>query len=102
VGERVSTARLLQAERFRDLPGVRCNAGMTSRQVRRFCPADSATTEFLRQAVERFRFSARAYDRILKVARTVADLEASAPLERRHVAEAVQYRALDRDFWQHG
>lgn len=102
VGERVSAARLLQARRFQDHPGVRCNAGMTSRQVRRFCPADGSVTEFLQQAVERFGFSARAYDRILKVARTVADLEGSAALARRHVAEAVQYRALDRDFWQHG
>lgn len=98
VASRVAAARALQLERFGG-SGIFSNAGMGARQVRAHCRLGPATAAFLRQAVEHFGFSARAYDRILKVSRTVADLSGSPVIERGHVAEAVQYRALDRDYW---
>ncbi|NLP04532.1 YifB family Mg chelatase-like AAA ATPase [Candidatus Fermentibacteria bacterium] len=98
VAARVAAARALQIERFGG-SGIFCNAGMGTRQARVHCRLSPGTAAFLREAVEHFGFSARAYDRILKVSRTVADLSGSPVIERVHVAEAVQYRALDRDYW---
>ncbi len=98
VAERVAAARSLQLERFGG-SGVFCNAGMGTRQTRAHCRLSPATAAFLREAMDHFGFSARAYDRILKVSRTVADLSGSPVIERSHVAEAVQYRALDRNCW---
>lgn len=100
IASRVTAARRRQLQRFEHGRKVFCNARMTSAQVRRHCPLDSGTARFLRDAVDRFGFSARAYDRILKLARTIADLDASDAIGAAHIAEAVQYRALDRDFWQ--
>jgi magnesium chelatase family protein len=78
---------------------VTCNARMTSRQLRKHCVLDQQSIELLKEAVINVNLSARAYDRILKVARTIADLAASPRIQPDHLAEAVQYRALDRSLW---
>ncbi|CAM3294203.1 YifB family Mg chelatase-like AAA ATPase [Rhodothermus bifroesti] len=96
---RVVAARQLQAERFRDLPGVYCNAQMPARLVRRYCTLDSEGQQLMKMAIHRLGLSARAYDRILKVARTIADLAGSASLRPEHLSEAIQYRSLDRESW---
>jgi magnesium chelatase family protein len=100
VRARVTEARRLQLERFRGHPRLFCNAQMASTHVRRHCRLDGETSAFIRGAVEHYGFSARAYDRILKLARTISDLDSSPGIGREHIAEAVQYRALDRDYWQ--
>lgn len=95
IRERVEGARQIQRERFR-----RCNSDMTSRQLRKFCALDPSSRRLLISAIERLGLSARAHDRILKVARTIADLEACESIQSAHVAEAVQYRALDRGYFR--
>ena len=95
IRERVEVARAIQRERFRG-----CNADMTARQIRKFCELDPSSRRLLRSAIERLGLSARAHDRILKVARTIADLGACEQIESAHVAEAVQYRALDRAYFR--
>lgn len=99
VRERVVKARDIQAERFIEWKGVYCNAQMTSKLIRKFCVLDAAGMALLKNAMERLGLSARAYDRILKVSRTIADLEGSPAIKPEHVAEAIQYRSLDRDTW---
>lgn len=99
VRERVVKAREIQAERFIEWKEVYANAQMSSKQIRKFCMLDSAGTALLKNAMERLGLSARAYDRILKVSRTIADLEGSESIQSHHVAEAIQYRSLDRDTW---
>ena len=99
---RVNEARSRQAERFRFRKGVFCNAHMSSRDLRQHCRVDSRGHELLQAAIERMGLSARAYDRILKVSRTIADLEGVLDVGQRHVAEAVQYRSLDRQLWMRG
>jgi magnesium chelatase family protein len=94
--ERVCRARVRQAERFKDTPGMHCNGQMGPGEIRRYCRASPEVTSLLRTALDRLRLSARAYHRILKVARTIADLDESGELGAAHVAEAIQYRALDR------
>ncbi|HYF39647.1 MAG TPA: YifB family Mg chelatase-like AAA ATPase, partial [Gemmatimonadales bacterium] len=93
---RVEAARAIQQRRFHDQPGVHANAHMTSRDLRRHCRLSVEAESVLRQAVTRMGLSARAYYRILKIARTIADLAGTAELTTAHVAEAVQYRSLDR------
>jgi magnesium chelatase family protein len=100
VAARVAAARRRQTTRFERCRGVFCNAAMSSSQIRRYCRHDEGVADLLRQAVDHYGFSARAYDRILKLSRTIADLEGADDISRVHVAEAVQYRALDRDYWQ--
>lgn len=95
IRERVENARRIQAERFRDT-GYYCNAHMTNKDMREFCQLDPAGKELLRQAAQRFSLSARAYTRILKLARTIADLEGVGEIGVGHLAEAIQYRSLDR------
>ncbi len=95
VRARVCAAREVQRERF-ERRGIHCNAQMGPRDIREFCTVDGAVRELLRDAIQRLSLSARAYDRILKVARTIADLSGSSSIGADHVAEAIQYRTLDR------
>lgn len=99
IRERVIRARKIQEERYRDFRDVHCNAQMTTRLLHRFAEPDEAGREMLREAMNRLQLSARAYSRILKVARTIADLAGSEKVESMHVAEAVGYRNLDRGSW---
>ena len=99
VRARVEAARSVQAARFADDPGTFCNAQMTSRHVRQWCALDDAGGRLLQSAMTRLGLSARAHDRILKVARTIADLDGAARLGPAHLAEAIQYRSLDRAGW---
>jgi len=95
IRERVNRARDLQLNRFRG-SALYCNAQMGARELQAWCGVDSAGDRLLELAVNRLGLSARAYTRILKVARTIADLEASGPIEPHHLSEAIQYRSLDR------
>ena len=97
IRERVVKAREIQTERFRNVKGVHCNAQMTSALLRQYAQPDEKGLARLRDAMERLNMSARAYDRILKVARTIADLESSADVKQHHIAEAINYRNLDRE-----
>ncbi len=99
IRKRVMQARDIQAERFKEHPGVYCNAIMGSKLLKEVCVLDNACTALLKTAMERLNLSARAYDRILKVSRTIADLSASPTIKPEHVAEAIQYRSLDREGW---
>lgn len=96
---RVIKARQIQQERFKDTPGIHCNAQMTERMIHQYAEPDSESLEMLRLAMEKLSLSARAYSRILKVARTIADLEGSEKVRSPHIAEAVGYRNLDRGDW---
>jgi magnesium chelatase family protein len=96
VRERVCRARERQRERFAKRPGLYANAHMRSQDLREFCRVDEAADSLLRTAISRLGFSARAYHRILKIARTIADLDSAANIGTAHVAEAIQYRSLDR------
>lgn len=99
IRERVIKAREVQAERFKDSPGVYANAQMSSNQLKQICVLDNASQNLLKAAMEKLNLSARAYDRILKVSRTIADLEGSEKIQAQHLAEAIQYRSLDREGW---
>ena len=99
IRERVIIARQIQEERFRDVPSIHSNAQMTERMIHRYAEPDEAGIEMLRVAMERFSLSARAYNRILKVARTIADLAGSECVLSDHLAEAISYRNLDRGDW---
>ena len=96
---RVVSARTVQNKRFAQNEGVYCNAQMSTRQLREVCRIDKAGQELLRNAIDKLNLSGRAYDRILKVGRTIADLEGSNQIETHHIAEAIQYRSLDREGW---
>ncbi len=93
--ERVKGAREVQAERFQRMK-IHTNADMGSRQIRKFCEIDQESDSLLERAMDRLGLSARAHSRILKIARTIADLEGEANIKADHVAEAIQYRSLDR------
>jgi magnesium chelatase family protein len=99
IRERVVQARAIQANRFKDQQSIYCNAMMPSNMVKDVCAVGEAGKTLLKTAMERLGLSARAYDRILKVSRTVADLSASEDIKVEHLAEAIQYRSLDRDGW---
>ncbi len=96
IRKRVEAARKIQLQRFKDYPHIFCNARMEAKEIRRFCRLDESGNELLRLAITKLGLSARAYDRILKVARTIADLSASENILPSHVSEAIQYRSLDR------
>ena len=96
---RVVEARALQRRRFQGLPGLYCNAQMRHREIHRFCHLTLEGQALLKKAVQTLGFSARAYDRVLKVSRTIADLAGSEEILPEHLAEAIQYRALDRSTW---
>ena len=99
VRDRVINARQIQELRFRDTDGVYCNAQMSSKQLRTYAVPDKAGSELLKNAMQRLNLSARAYDRILKVSRTIADLDDSENILSHHLAEAINYRNLDREGW---
>jgi magnesium chelatase family protein len=99
VRERVIKARIIQEERFKDYPGIYCNAQMTPKMLHTFVEPDKDGLSRLKAAMERLSLSARAYDRILKVSRTIADLEGAEHIAGHHVAEAINYRNLDRENW---
>jgi magnesium chelatase family protein len=98
IRERVEEARIIQRERY-DGDGIFCNAQMTKKQIREYCNIDDNAKNLLYKAMEKLNLSTRAYDRILKVARTIADLEPSEKIEISHLSEAIQYRSLDRKLW---
>ena len=99
IRERVVAARKIQDERFKGYKSVHCNAQMSEKMLREFAQPDAQSLEMLRMAMERLSLSARAYNRILKVARTIADLAGSEKVESMHIAEAIGYRNLDRGDW---
>jgi magnesium chelatase family protein len=98
--ERVIAARRIQQQRFRASRRVTCNARMGTRELKTHCALDETTLELLQIAMTEYNLSARAYDRILKVARTIADLAGSDHITSDHVSEAVGFRALDRQLWR--
>ena len=97
IRERVVAAR--HRQRFKGKARVTCNARMGTRELKAYCALDEATMELLKMAMAELKLSARAYDRILKVARTIADLAGSEPITSEHISEAIQYRSLDRQLW---
>ena len=99
IRERVIKARDIQEERFKEVKGVHCNAQMSERMIHQYAEPDEAGVNLLRMAMERLHLSARAYNRILKVARTIADLDGSEKVLTSHLAEAISYRQLDRGDW---
>ena len=99
IRKRVAEARKIQSARFAEFENIHYNAQMGVKQIREFCRLDETSLQLLKTAMERLNLSARAYDRILKVARTIADLDASQDLNGNHISEAIQYRSLDRDGW---
>lgn len=99
IRERVIKARNIQEERFKDEDGVYCNAQMTPKMLAKYASPDEAGLSLLKTAMDRFNLSARAYDRILKVSRTIADLDNSEKIMPKHLAEAINYRNLDRQTW---
>jgi len=99
VRQRVIAARKIQNERFKQYSEIHSNAQMSSTQVRERCQIDQQGTQLLKVAMEKLGLSARAYDRILKVARTIADMEQETNIQNHHLAEAIQYRSLDRENW---
>ena len=99
IRERVINARAIQLKRFSTKKNMYCNADMQSKDIREFCEIDTASEELLKMAITKLGLSARAYDRILKVARTIADLAGEEKITAAHISEAIQYRSLDRAMW---
>lgn len=99
IRDRVIKARDIQAQRFKDEDGIYCNAQMTPKLLAKYASADETGLQLLKTAMDKFNLSARAYDRILKVSRTIADLDSSEKIEPKHLAEAINYRNLDRETW---
>jgi magnesium chelatase family protein len=99
IRERVNRARRIQIARFKDREHMFCNAHMEAKEIRAYCRIDEKGDDLLRMAITRLGLSARAYDRILKVSRTIADLEGVTDIQPEHISEAIQYRSLDRNLW---
>ncbi len=99
IRERVLAMRDIQAQRYRDLPQVRCNADLPASHLQHFCPLEPAAAVILRNAMDELGLTARAYTRILRVARTIADMDRATTIAQAHLFEAIQYRALDRTLW---
>ena len=99
IRERVIKARQIQEVRYKDFKGIHSNAQMTERMIHEFAEPDAESLNMLRMAMERLKLSARAYSRILKVARTIADLDGSEKVQSIHIGEAIGYRSLDRGDW---
>ena len=96
---RVNVARNIQLERYKEI-GIFCNAELDSNLLEKFCKLDKKSQEIMQKAFERFGLSARAHDKILKIARTIADLDNSKEIQYKHIAEAIQYRALDTSYFR--
>jgi magnesium chelatase family protein len=99
IREKVIRAREMQEKRYENNPGIYCNAQMSSKMLKEICVISQVGANLLKAAMEKLSLSARAYDRILKVSRTIADLSASEEIKPEHLAEAIQYRSLDREGW---
>ena len=99
VRNRVIAARKFAANRMSGEAGIYCNAQLSSAQIRTYCPMDDAAKAVIKSAYERLGMSARGYDRILRVARTIADIDGKEILSASHIAEAIQYRSLDKKYW---
>jgi magnesium chelatase family protein len=99
IRERIVRAREYQRQRFRSEPKVNCNARMAARQLKQHCKLSGDSQELIRVAMTELNLSARAYDRILKVSRTIADLDGKTEIAPGHVSEAIQYRTFDRTLW---
>jgi magnesium chelatase family protein len=99
IRKRVIAARKIQEERYKDYKGIHCNAQMTTKLFRQYCDIDQECQDLMKVAMDRLGLSARAYDRILKVARTIADLDNSERITATHLSEAINYRSLDRESW---
>jgi magnesium chelatase family protein len=99
IRSRVVDSREIQKIRFASQPGVYCNAQMSSKMLKQICKINADGVQLLKTAMDRLGLSARAYDRILKVSRTIADLAGSTEIKTEHLAEAIQFRSLDRDGW---
>jgi magnesium chelatase family protein len=99
IRDRVIKAREVQEQRYKDRNGIYCNAQMSSNMLKEICVINTVGVNLLKAAMEKLNLSARAYDRILKVARTIADLSNSDEIRPEHLAEAIQYRSLDREGW---
>lgn len=99
IRKRVTEAREVQTKRYADNKNIHYNAQMSGKHIREFCKIDDSSKELLKTAMERLNLSARAYDRILKVSRTIADIEGCEQIKNDHISEAIQYRSLDRDGW---
>ena len=99
IRERVIKAREIQAERYSSYEGIYCNAQIGSKMLKEICDTDAGGQTLLKTAMNKLNLSARAYDRILKVSRTIADLAGSSNIKTEHLAEAIQYRSLDREGW---
>jgi len=99
IRERVVNARLIQAKRYEDKEDIHCNAQMSTKMLHTICRITDEGTQLLKVAMDRLGLSARAYDRILKVSRTIADLAGSDDIKTEHLAEAINFRSLDREGW---
>jgi magnesium chelatase family protein len=99
IRERVITARQRQQHRFASRPKITCNARMGSKELSKYCQLSEETRELLKMAMCEYNLSARAYDRILKVSRTIADLRGGGDISSDDISEAIQYRSLDRQLW---
>lgn len=99
IRKRVTAAREIQSKRFKNFENIHYNAQMSVKQIRKFCVLSNESLALLKNAMEKLNLSARAYDRILKVSRTIADLANSSDISPDHIAEAIQYRSLDREGW---
>jgi magnesium chelatase family protein len=95
----VIEARQIQEKRFEGVTGTHCNAQMSSKLLRKVCHLDDACNAILKVAMEKLGLSARAFDRIIKVSRTIADIDKQPEIKAEHMAEAIQYRSLDRESW---
>ena len=99
IRKRVVQARNIQEERYKFYPDIHCNAQINTKLLRQYCVVESEGLELLKNTMDKLGLSARAYDRILKVARTIADLAGSANINNEHLSEAINFRSLDRDNW---